>query len=419
MGKQANRWLYLILATVSFLFLGMLYAWSIFRVNLTKIFTDWTVTQMSLTFTISMITFCGGSILGGQLFRKFQSRTIFLLSAVLLFAGFLGASYLLKPDNSSGSLLTLYVFYGGFCGLGVGIGYNSVMSTLVRWFPDKAGLASGVMLMGFGGGGLVLGNMVNLLSQSIGLFLTFRIIAVAVAIVLSLAAIIVRKPTSDEFASLQARKAVSGKSAKTSLAVKNVSPAQVLKSSLFWALFAWLIFTNAGGLLVINSAALIAALFTGVAASMGLIVLLFNGAGRLIFGALGDNFGIKVAFLLDSLCLILAGACLFLSVITGNALLMFIGLPLVGLSYGGSPALSSVAANTFWGPENYSTNFSFTNCSVIPAALFGPMISSALLVQSGGAYNSTFVMLTLFGVVALLCGIVIIRKTSSSRRSAQ
>lgn len=415
MDKKSPRWFYLALSTVALLFLGLLYAWSIFRIALADIFRMWSATQLSLTFTISMILFCLGGIVGGQLFRRISSRSILLLATALLFTGFLCASFTLSPEHPGRSLVMLYIFYGIFCGGGVGIGYNAVMSTVLRWFPDRSGVASGVLLMGFGMGGMILGGAVSAICHSVGIFVTFRILAVAVAVVFGLTAVVVRRPTEEETSALLAKAASAsagrsgsgGPSAKDPAAptAENVPPSRMIRTAVFWILCVWLIFTNSGGLMVINSAAVIAALFAGVPAGIGLIVSLFNGFGRLFFGAIYDRYGGNLAFVIDSVCLVLAGILLSAALKSGNAALMMIGLPLVGLSYGGSPALSSVAVNTLWGPEYYSSNFSLINCTLIPAAMIGPMIGSALQEHSGGSYASTFLLLTAFGAAALLLGL--------------
>ena len=144
-----KRWLYLAVATVILLFQGLIYAWSLFRTPFSEIYTDWTVAQLSMTFTISISCFCLGGFVGGQLSKKLGVKVRFLITAVCLFIGFFGVS-MLNPADSAGSLTKLYIFYGVFGGGGVGIGYNAVISTITKWFPDKVGLASGIMLMGFG-----------------------------------------------------------------------------------------------------------------------------------------------------------------------------------------------------------------------------------------------------------------------------
>lgn len=161
-----KRWLHLGTATLALLFLGLIYAWSIFRAPFSEMFPDWSVSQMSLTFTISMIFFCLGGFAGGLMSKKMSVRGRFIISAVMLFIGFFAVS-MVDAAKPAFSLIMLYVFYGVFGGGGVGFAYNTVIGTLNKWFPDKVGLASGIMLMGFGLGGLVLGSIVNIMIGSI------------------------------------------------------------------------------------------------------------------------------------------------------------------------------------------------------------------------------------------------------------
>lgn len=413
-----KRWRHLVLGALVLLFLGLLYAWSIFRAPLTKQFTSWSATEISLTFTISIIMFCVGSILGGKLAAKFSSTVILLISAALLFIGFFSISFMLNPDNPGQSLVALYIFYGGCCGLGVGIGYNGIMSVLMKWFPDRSGFASGILLMGFGFGGLVLGSLVSVLQAQIGLPLVFRMIAIATAILLGLSSIVIKAPNADESAELNRMAALTNKkSKKPSTTVQNITSSRMLASPIFWIFFIWLVCISAGGLLVINSAALIATAF-GVPAVMGLIVSIFNGAGRVIFGTMYDKYGRDLTVTVNAITLLLSGIALYLTAVTGSPVLLLIGLPLVGLSYGGVPAINSSTTLRVWGPKYYPANFGWVTCSLIPAALVGPMISSALQEQSGGAYNSTFLMLIVFAICAFGIGILLNRLARKSEQEA-
>ncbi len=224
--NNQKRWLYLVVATAVLLFLGLIYAWSIFKVPFSGIFPDWTISQMSLTFTLSMIFFCLGGFAGGLLSKHFSVRVRYLIAAVMLFAGFFVVSTL-KAENPAASLTMLYIFYGVFGGGGVGVGYNTTIGTINKWFPDKVGLASGIMLMGFGLGGLVLGSAVNSMIGSMGLFPVFRILAIVIAVICVLAALIIKSPSAEEGKVLiDAAKAVAlagkaGEAAGTAVEPKN------------------------------------------------------------------------------------------------------------------------------------------------------------------------------------------------------
>ena len=386
-----KRWLYLGVATISTLFLGLIYAWSLFRAPFSEVFKTWTVTQMSMTFTISMIMFCLGGLIGGQLGKKFGVKVRILIAAVLLLVGFFMVSTL-NPADASGSLMKLYIFYGIFGGGGVGIGYNAVITTITKWFPDKVGLASGIMLMGFGLGGLALGSVVTKFIAGIGIFSTFKLLAIAIFVVLLVAAIIIKAP--------EAPTAGASKTAAADDNTHHYTSAEMMKTSRFWIFFLWAIALNSAGLMVINSAANISVAYGG-SAVLGMIVSLFNGAGRIVAGNNFDRFGRKTSSIVNNIFMIIAGALLIAGGVSHSLILVVIGLIFVGLSYGGTPTITSAYVNKAFGAKYFATNFSIANFSLIPAAIIGPIISAKLLEAAGGKYDSNFRALIVFTLVAL------------------
>jgi OFA family oxalate/formate antiporter-like MFS transporter len=393
-----KRWLYLGTGTLTLLFLGLIYAWSIFRTPLAELFPNWTISQMSMTFTISITFFCLGGFAGGLMSKKMSVRARFMVSAIMLLVGFFGVS-MLSPDNPNSALTMLYLCYGVLGGGGVGVSYNTVIGTVNKWFPGKVGLASGIMLMGFGLGGLVLGSVVNSMIGSIGIFTTFKILAIAIAIICTVAAFIIKSPTEEEIRSLSDQSAAT-ESAGTKSEVKNYTAGEMLRTSRFWFFTLWTILLNSAGLLVINSAANISVAFGGTAV-LGMIVSLFNGAGRIIAGNNFDKFGRKISTIVNNAFMLGAGISLALGGLSGKYVFILIGLILVGLAYGGCPTISSAYVNKAFGPANYPTNFSIANFSLIPAAIIGPMISSTLLESAGGIYNTNFYAIIGFALAAL------------------
>ena len=409
-----KRWLYLATATLTLLFLGLIYAWSIFRTPLNELFPDWTISQMSLTFTISMIFFCLSGFAGGLMSKKFSVRTRFLISAVMLFIGFFAVSAV-KTSAPAASLTMLYVFYGVFGGGGVGLAYNAVIGTLNKWFPDKVGLASGIMLMGFGLGGLVLGSVVNSMIGSMGILPVFRILGIVIAVICVLAAFIIKSPSEQDSAALaQLAAAAKGSVSQKAPALKDYSAGEMLKTARFWFFTVWAILLNSAGLLVINSAANISVAFGGTAV-LGMIVSLFNGAGRIIAGNNFDRFGRKAATIVNNSFMLAAGIFLTLGGMSGKYAFILIGLIFVGLAYGGCPTITSAYINKAFGPANFPTNFSIANFSLIPAATIGPMISSALLEAAGGSYNTNFYAIIGFSAAALVMWVLL----NISSRSAE
>lgn len=387
---EKRRWIYLAAGTVLLLFLGLIYAWSIFKTPIGSLFAGWTTSQISLTFTISMIFFCLGGFLSGKIFPKVGPKIIILAAAVCLFAGFFGAS-MMDPARPGRSLIMLYILYGVLCGGGVGMAYNSILSSVIGWFPEKSGIASGILLMGFGLGGIVLGSIVSVLIGGIGLFGTFRILGISIAVVLVCGALIIRRPEP---------KKVSSDSGSGEAAGRNFTPSEMMKTPAFWLFLVWIILLNSAGLLVINSAASIAAAF-GASEVLGLIVSVFNGAGRVIIGSLFDKMGRKSTMILNTCLFVIAGALLLAGAKTGAVVLIILGLVFTGTGYGGNPTLTSAVIQRLYGARNYSVNFSIANFSMIPAAIIGPMVSSRLIENSGGAYDSTFMMILILAAAAV------------------
>jgi OFA family oxalate/formate antiporter-like MFS transporter len=406
------------------LFIGLIYGWSIFRGPLNEVFTGWDKTQLSLPFTLSIIFFCVGGFVGGKLTQRLRSGIVVLISAVFVFAGFFLLSVVLNRDDPSGSLVALDVLYGVLVGFGVGVSYNAILSSVTPWFPGQTGLASGVLLLGFGVGALVFASFVTMLVARMGIFSTFAVLGIVVAAVLVAGSFFIKKPEAAPVAPASATKAAPGtvkaeaaaKSGGETVAAtvkKDYTLGETVRTPSFWLLFVWNIALCAGGLLVIGSAAQIAESF-GALATLGLIVSVFNGVGRPINGTLYDKLGRMKAMMFCNCVMILAGVLLLLAAVTGSTALVFIGLPLVGISYGGSPALLSASTAGFFGRKYFSVNFAAGTFCLAPAAIIGPIIAAKLQESSGGAYNTTFVMLLVLAVVALVINVAL---TASARKS--
>jgi OFA family oxalate/formate antiporter-like MFS transporter len=240
-------------------------------------------------------------------------------------------------------------------------------------------------MMGFGFGGIVLGSVVNALVKAGGIFSAFFRLGIMVWLVMALGSFLVKAPPP------------SAKTAGTE--GPDYPPSRMIRTGAFWCFFSYAVITSSAGLLVINSAATIASAY-GAPAVLGLIVSVFNGAGRLLFGAIYDKVGRRRAMFLNTGCMAAAGLCLLAGALAGGVPLIILGLVFVGISYGGSPVMTSAVVYRFFGAPHYGVNFSIANFLVVPAAFIGPMISSAILEASGGLYTPALVMLLLLAAAA-------------------
>ncbi|MDD6022824.1 MAG: MFS transporter [Oscillospiraceae bacterium] len=398
--KPLKRGKYVVVGTLMLVFLGTIYAWSYFKSAISLVFPMWNQKQLSLTFTIMMILFALGGLLGGKLTKTISRRTLAIVSGGLMFVGFMAMSFL-PTGNEELALVLMYIFYGGFTGLGVGIGYNVVLSGVNSWFPDKDGIISGVLLTGFGLGSLILGNIADKLIAATDLFVTFRILGIACAVVVIGGAFVLESPTEDTPLPPTRNKGASAGG-------KDYTAGEMVRRPTFWLYFCWNLCMSATGLLVINNAASIAVYF-GVAATVGLLVSVFNSGGRMIVGWSMDHFGWKKTMFLVNGAIIAAGVLMVLGNAVGAFFLVLIGMLMAGISYGGGVTIQASLVRTFYGNQNYPVNFSTCNLVSIPAAIVGPMISAALVDAAGGAFGPTFIMVIVMGGVSL-CLNFLIRK---------
>lgn len=379
---KKQRWGYLFLGVVLLLCLGLIYAWSVFRTPLEAEF-GWSKAEASITFSISMMMFCLGGLVSGIVTGKKGPRFTLVCCAAFLLAGFLSASRI-------NTLLGIYLTYGGLCGFGVGLGYNSTISSVVKWFPDKQGFISGVMLMGFGFGSMLLGTLGARLITTLGWRMTFVIFAIAFALIMLLGALAIRLPNAEFVETMAAG------NKKKSEVVEEIPWREMLRRRSFWLYFVWAIILSAAGLAIINESTPYAATFVGgdltTAAAFAGIVSIANGVGRVLFGQLFDTKGYRSTMLRVSALYLLATAALIASLQTGSLPVLVVAFVVVGLAYGGVTPTNSAFAAYFFGRRHYALNFSIVNLNLIAASYLGPLCG-------GGSYLRTFIAIALFAAI--------------------
>ncbi len=327
--KNSYRWLILCFSVLAMLFAGIIYAWSILKVPFSTDF-GWTASQLSLNFTLTMCTFCLGGLLGSILARKIGVKIATVISAVLSGSG-MALTGLLKGN----SVIMLYLTYACLAGLGIGIAYNVIISTVSSWFPDKKGLCTGALMMGFGASSLILGNLANsLFETSLNRRGTYIVLGVALFVVLGFVSLFLKRPDADVSLPQPKKK---GNNSTEDFEQKDFSTKEMLKRFSFWRAFLLLAFATAVGNSVISFARDLAlSVGSGVALATSLVGVLAvcNGLGRIITGAMFDALGRKKTMLIATILTIVAAATTLLAVVTGSVAICIIGLCLTGLSYG-------------------------------------------------------------------------------------
>lgn len=397
--KQLNRWVYAIVGVIVLLFAGLVYAWSVLSTPIAAEFTGWTKAQLSLTFTLVMILFCIGSLLCGLLAGKLSAKNAVRVSAVLFLAGFFIASRCQSP-------ITLYLGFGLLCGLASGLAYNGVMSTMVKWFPDKPGLISGVLLMGFGGGSFLIGKLYQAWTPAgIGGWRTsFVVLGIICCAVLAVCSFFFVAPGADFTVP-------AGKGGRAVAAPReDIKPAVMLKRPAFWLYYVWAIAVSAAGLALISQASGVVweASADQTAASVATIVGLIsicNAVGRVLFGGMYDKFGRSLSMQLVNGLFILTSVVLLLAMSSRSVAVVIIGFVIGGLAYSGVTPTNSAFCRAYFGPTSYPVNFPLINSNLIFAS-FGSTISGALY-DASGSYSSTFFLIIGLAVAGILCSLSI------------
>ncbi len=400
--KKLSRGVYLFVATVSMLFAGIIYAWSILKAPLVEEF-GWTPSELALNFTLTMCFFCIGGIISGLALKRISPKYVLVTAAALVCAGFVLSSQI------TGNIVLLYIFYGVMCGTGIGMAYNSILSATNAWFPDKKGLSSGVQMMAFGASSLVLGNLAGMLNglPGFGWRTTFTILGVSTGIVLLLAGFVIRFPK--EGTTLPVAKADAKKDPATAES-KNYTTSEMTKRFSFWRFFLFSISMAAVGNTVISLArdlALSVGASAAIATTLVGVLSICNGLGRLIAGALFDSVGRKRTMVLGNIITTLAPLLILAAILSSSLTLCIIGLCLTGISYGFSPPISSAFVMSFYGAKNFPMNFSVANTMLIPTSFIATLAGS--MITTSGSYVSTFIMLIGLSVVSLFLNLSITR----------
>jgi len=393
------RWFYMIIGVVSMLFAGVLYAWSILKAPLSAEF-GWGVSELALNFTIAMTFFCVGGLLGARLSKIAGHRLALIISGFLSAAGFILTAVLRDAP-----VVVLYITYGLFAGLGIGIAYNVVIATVSAWFPDKKGLCSGCLMMGFGASALILGNAADAMFKSdLGWRATYAILGISILIVLFIAAILIKKPEGE--VALPKKEVQSAD--ERDLDKQNLTSGEMLSRPSFWLAFICISFLAAVGSSVISFAkdmALSVGSPEALAVSLVGVLSVCNGIGRILTGAVFDTIGCRKTMICANVLTICAAAVTLLAVHINSLFLCIVGLCLTGLSYGSCPTITAAFTSTFFGLKHFSGNMALMTFTVMVGSLIATLSNKVL--EATGGYTYAFSMLLSLTFVALVLNIFI------------
>ena len=401
---HANRWNQLILGIIAMMAISSpQYVWTLFTGPLNQKLGT-TLAELQWTFSLLIILQTWFSPFQAYLVDRFGPRTLISIGALLSGASWIASAYV---DN----LWALYFTYGVIGGFGTGIIYVGIIGLMVRWFPDRRGLATGLAAAGYGFGAFFTSFPIDSMIKSSGYAHTFIVWGIVQAVIGVLAAQWLRVPPEN----YQLESAAPPAAVASQQTRRSYSPRQMLKSPVFYLLFVMMSMMSTSGLMVTSNVGPFAKEF-GVAdmlvlgmAALPLSLTLSrvtNGLTRPFFGWVSDHIGrestMALAFSLEAVAILVLFAYI-------NQPALFVVL--TGLVFFGWGEIFSLFPSTLtdtFGPKFAATNYGFLYIAQgVGSILGGP--AAAFLKQSTGSWTAVFIVVAVLDVITALLAITVLR----------
>ena len=399
--KPKNRWLIALSAVGIHISIGSVYAWSNFTNPLIDQF-GWSTSQVQLTFSIAILFLGLSAAFFGSFVEKYGPRKAGLVAALFFGTGIIGSGFAVGLS----SLPLLYVFYGALGGIGLGIGYIAPVSTLVKWFPDRRGLATGLAIMGFGFAAAISSPIMEMLITSVGIENTFYILGASYLTIMVLSSLYLEKPQEGWMPAGYQEKIDTGKvQRKTDLA--ELTANEAVKTKRFYYLWFMLFINVTCGIAILSAAKPLAidsiGMTTVQAAALVGVLGIFNGLGRLGWASISDYIGRPNTY---TVFFVIQIALFALLPFTSNAIIFQVMLAIVYTCYGGGFASIPAYIADIFGTKQLGAIHGYILTAWAAAGLAGPMFAAYMKDQTGSYEGSLLFFAGLF-VIALIISVVI------------
>jgi OFA family oxalate/formate antiporter-like MFS transporter len=390
--ENSRRWGIAVAGVVMQVALGAVYAWSVFKTPLMKQF-HWSSPDVTLTFTICAVLLGISSFIGGLWIHRTSPRTVALTGGFLYGLGVFMASF------SANRLWWLYLSYGIIGGIGLGFAYIVPVSVLVKWFPDRRGLITGITIGGFGAGALITAPLATHLILNIGVLKTFAWLGVGYLIVTMAAGYFMQTPP-DGWAPAGW---VPSAFVSSQFAAKNYTVSGALATWQFWALWLLLFLVSTAGVSLISHESPIFQELTKasaiVAASMVGIVSIGNAAGRVLWAWTSDRLTRRWTYVV--MFLLQAGLFWLLPSLTTVVAVSAVAFVIL-MCYGGGCGTMPAFAADYFGPKNVGPIYGLLLTAWGAASAFGPLLIAHLRQSSGSYLSGLHIVVGIMAVSILL-----------------
>jgi MFS transporter, OFA family, oxalate/formate antiporter len=388
-----NRWFIAGAALLVQMCLGSVYAWSVF-VKPLMASEGWSQIQVTLTFNMAMACLGIGTVIGGWWQDKVGPRIVTTFAGFIYGLGFVIAAYSIKSHWLPG----VYLGYGLFSGLGMGLGYICPVAMITKWFPDKRGLMTGVNVMGFGVAALIMGPIASKLIISQGVpstLITFGLVYGTIVVVCS------QLFTNPPQNWVPEGWVATSKVAKNATAI-HYTPKEALSTGRFWMLWAMLSLNTSAGIMIVSQASPLAqqqlGITAGAAAAIVGIIGIFNGGGRIVWAWISDKIGRAQAYFL----IFAVQIPLFFYLPTVHDVVIFtIVVCAIELCYGGGFGVMPSFTADFFGSKYVGGIYGFILLGWGFAAIPSPLLM-AYIHERTGEYSQAIIVLGVVLIFALI-----------------
>lgn len=382
--RKVNRLLIVIGTIIVQMGLGTIYTWSLFNQPLVDKF-GWDLSATAITFSITSFALAFATLFSGKLQDKWGLRRLVAAAGILL-----GLGLILSSQVSS--LWMLYLVAGVIVGFADGTVYITSLSNLIKWFPDKKGLISGISVGAFGTGSLIFKYVNASLISSLGVSTAFLLWGIIVLIMVVGGSLLLK----------EAKDVVTN--TKVATQQKDFTVKEMLKTKQAYLLFVIFFTACMSGLYLVgivkDIGVSLAGLDVATAANAVALVAIFNTTGRIILGALSDKVG-RMQVVCGTL-LATAIAVAVLSFVPLNFPIFFACVATIAFCFGGNITVFPAIVSDFFGLKNQSKNYGVIYQGFGLGALSGSIVAALL-----GGFQATFTVIAVLCIVSLIIAITI------------
>jgi OFA family oxalate/formate antiporter-like MFS transporter len=377
---KRNKYLIVLAGMIMQLSIGSIYAYSKWIEPLSAAL-NWDAHDTKTGFSLAICFLGLTAAFMGKLAQKIGPTKAGLIATLFLTIGLLGSALAVNMGN----IYLFYLTFGVLQGIGLGFGYVVPVYTVVKWFPDKPGLASGIIIMSFALGSLLASFLIGPLIASMGLSGAFATLGIGYGICMLLSALYLANPES---------------TSTTHHAHVDLTPKEIITDKRFIALWLLLFLNVCGGIAIISKAAILGQEVVGMSAAQATmfvaIIGLFNGLGRLFWSSISDKIGCWTTFMLfigiNVVCFALIPS------FSTNSISFQILTYVIIAGYGAGFATMPSFVKSIYGTEKYGQVLGYILTAWSAAAFAGPLLLGL------SAEITIFYLFAILLVIALVVG---------------